>query len=326
MRVAIIGAGGMLGQEILRQMPTAKSLTDLLLVDVMKCPPPNDLGCGVETLALDMREATAVTTVAAWRPDVVFHLAAMVSSGAEADFEGGYALNLHALIAFLEALRNVKRKPRFVFASSLAVYGPPYPEAVDESLAPRPASSYGTQKAMAELLLADYSRKNYLEAICMRLPTLVVRPGRPNMAASSFLSSIIREPLAGERAVLPVPRKTQVWIGSPQIAARAFWHAAFLNPTSERKNCLINLPGLSVSVTEMIEIASTYAARDLDALIDNIPDATIDAIVTSWPAMFNCAQAIELGFPKDASFHELLVNCIGSNALDGPSSEATGKR
>ncbi|QJQ97144.1 NAD-dependent epimerase/dehydratase family protein [Halomonas sp. PA5] len=231
--------------------------------------------------------------------DVIWHLAAVVSSAAEADFDLGMDVNLYGLLNLLEALRAQDRCPRLVYASGFAVFGGELPETVQEHTALTPTSSYGTQKAIGELLVADYSRRGFVDGRTLRLPTIAVRPGKPNKAASTFVSSIIREPLNDERAVCPVTPDTAVFISSPRRALEAMLHAMALSAETLGQQRTIALPGLTVTIAQMVEALERVAGTATRELIDWVPDAEIQRIVESWPVRAATPRAEALGFQAD---------------------------
>jgi nucleoside-diphosphate-sugar epimerase len=240
------------------------------------------------------------------KPDVIFHLAAVVSGEAEADFEKGYRVNLDGTRHLFEAIRKKAYRPRVVFTSSIAVFGAPFPEAIGDEFLNAPLTSYGTQKAMGELLLSDYTRRGFFDGIGLRLPTICVRPGRPNKAASGFFSGIIREPLAGEPAVLPVAETVRHWFASPRAAVGFLLHAARIDTgrLGARRN--LSMPGVSATVGEQIEALRRVAGNDVVKLIRREPDPTIERIVAGWPQNFDARRAAELGFRADTSFEEII--------------------
>ncbi|MDD9716776.1 NAD-dependent epimerase/dehydratase family protein [Dinoroseobacter sp. PD6] len=314
MRAMIIGAAGMLGAKLSTQIAqgAVPGITDLVLVDRVAPAPVPGLPC--QCLAADLGAAGAAAELAALAPDLVFHLAAVVSGQAEAEFDTGYAVNLDASRALFEALRALETRPRVVFASSLAVYGPPFPDVVPEDFVLRPASSYGTQKAMVELLLADYSRKGFLRGTSLRLPTVSIRPGAPNAAASGFLSGILREPLAGQAANCPVPDGTRVWIASPDVTVAGLAHAAALDWDRIAPHPVLNLRGISVTVGEMLAALEQQAGPDARALVSRNPDPAIARIVQSWPEAFVTDTAAALDFPVNPDFSAILREYIDQYA------------
>lgn len=306
MRVMIIGAAGMLGAKLSTQIAAGAmpGATELALVD--RVAPDPVVGMTCTSHAADLGAPGTADALAALKPDLVFHLAAVVSGQAEAEFDTGYAVNLDASRALFEALRAGGTQPRVIFASSLAVYGPPFPTVVPEDFGLRPASSYGTQKAMTELLLADYSRKGFLKGTSLRLPTVSIRPGLPNAAASGFLSGILREPLAGQVANCPVPETTKVWIASPDVTVAGLGHAAALPWAQIAPHPVLNLRGICVSVGEMLAALEAEAGPEARALVSHDPDPTIARIVQSWPEAFVTDTAKTLGFPVNDGFVSIL--------------------
>jgi len=239
---------------------------------------------------------------------VIFHLAAIVSGEAEADFEKGYRVNLDGTHWLFEAIRKIGGgyRPRVVFASSIAVFGAPFPEAIADEFLNAPLTSYGTQKAIDELLLSDYSRKGFFDGIGIRLPTICVRPGKPNKAASGFFSGIIREPLAGQEAVLPVPETVRHWFASPRAAMGFLVHAMKIDTTRLGARRNLSMPGISCTVGEQIEALRKVAGEKAAKLIRRQPDATIGRIVEGWPRNFDTQRALALGFRADSSFEEII--------------------
>ncbi|MFZ2066628.1 MAG: D-erythronate dehydrogenase, partial [Xanthobacteraceae bacterium] len=244
----------------------------------------------------------------AGRPDVIFHLAAVVSGEAELDFEKGTRVNLDGSRALLEAVRQCGEsyRPRFVFTSSIAVFGAPFPDAIPDEFHHTPLTSYGTQKAIVELLLADYTRRGFVDGIGIRLPTINVRPGKPNRAASGFFSSIIREPLAGDEAVLPVEDSVMHWHASPRSAVGFLIHAAGLS--AERLGTRINLtlPGVACTVAEQIAALRRIAGDKVAARIRRMPDPLVTRIVAGWPRRFDPRRALALGFVAESSFDDII--------------------
>jgi nucleoside-diphosphate-sugar epimerase len=240
------------------------------------------------------------------RPQLIFHLAAVVSGEAEADFDKGYRVNLDGTRCLFEAIRKAAYRPRVVFASSIAVFGAPFPEAIGDEFLNAPLTSYGTQKAIGELLLSDYSRRGFFDGIGLRLPTVCVRPGKPNKAASGFFSGIIREPLAGQEALLPVPETVRHWFASPRAAIGFLLHAAKLDTAQLGARRNLSMPGLSATVGEQIEALRKVAGEQAVRLIRREPDSTIMRIVEGWPRNFDTKRALSLGFRADQSFEEII--------------------
>jgi len=315
MHVLIIGAAGMIGRKLAHRLAAdgalgGREITAVSLVDVVAPEPPAGLRAKGTTEALDLSAPGAPERSIAGRPDVIFHLAAIVSGEAEADFEKGYRINLDGTRALFEAIRHEGKRqpytPRVVFTSSIAVFGAPFPEAIGDEFFTTPLTSYGTQKAIDELLLADYSRRGFLDGIGIRLPTICIRPGKPNKAASGFFSNILREPLAGHEAVLPVSEDVRHWHASPRAAVGFLLHAATLDtaPLGARRN--LTMPGLSATVGEQIAALRRVAGERAVALIRREPDPVIAGIVAGWPRNFDARRAESLGFRAERSFDEII--------------------
>ncbi len=315
MHVLIIGAAGMVGRK-LTQAIAAEAAIDgvpvekLTLVDVIAPEAPLGFAGNVERKSADISDPRVAKALIAERPDLIFHLAAIVSGEAEVAFEKGYAINLDGTRFLLEAIRHqgeVSRyKPRLVFTSSIAVFGAPFPDRIDDEFFLTPRTSYGTQKAIGELLLADYARKGFLEGIGIRLPTVCIRPGTPNKAASGFFSNILREPLIGRQAILPVAETVRHWHVSPRRAVGFLLHAATIDTARLGHRCVLNMPGLSATVGEQIEALRRVAGDQAVSLIRKEHDPLIAAIVDGWAQDFDAARAIELGFVADSSFDEII--------------------
>jgi nucleoside-diphosphate-sugar epimerase len=310
MHALILGAAGMIGRRLTDALATQGDARALTLVDVVEPTAPAGFTGSVVTAAADLSTPGAAEAALIGRPDVIFHLAAIVSGEAEADLEKGYRVNLDATRLLLDAIRHAHvaegYRPRVVFTSSLAVFGPPLPGVIPDDMILTPATSYGTQKAMGELLLADYSRRGFLDGIGLRLPTICVRPGKPNKAASGFFSGIIREPLAGQEAILPVPDTVRHWFASPRSATEYLLHAARidLGPLGLRRS--LTMPGLSATVADEIEALRRVGGDAAVALIRREPNPAIQAIVETWPEAFDTRRALALGFTGDASFDALV--------------------
>ena len=304
MNIVILGAGGMLGAKLAARLAEgALGEVNLTLIDRVAPQGPDS----AEKIQLDLAAPEAMQAVSALKPDLVYHLAAVVSGQAEAEFDTGYSANLDLTRALAEALRGLATKPRLIFSSSLAVYGPPFPTPVPEDFRPTPASSYGTQKAMAELMLADYTRKGFVRAQSLRLPTVSIRPGLPNAAASGFLSGILREPLHGKPATSPVAESTPVWIASPDITVEGLIHAAALSWDKVNDLNPLNLRGLSVTVAEMLAALGRLAGPQARALVTAKPDEAVARIVTSWPQAFDTTRANTLGFPVNTGIDQIIT-------------------
>ncbi|WP_374306722.1 D-erythronate dehydrogenase [Dongia sp.] len=315
MHILIIGAAGMVGRKLTDQLVTnggldGKAVEKLTLVDVIPPSTPTGFAGTAKVLTADLSQPGEAEKLIAARPDVIFHLAAIVSGEAEADFEKGYRINLDGTRYLFEAIRleGVRQpyRPRLVFTSSIAVFGAPFAEKIDDTFLSAPLTSYGTQKAIGELLLSDYSRRGFFDGIGIRLPTICIRPGKPNKAASGFFSNILREPLSGQEAILPVAESVRHWHASPRAAVGFLLHAATLDleRVGPRRN--LSLPGLSATVGEQIEALRRVAGEKAVKLIRREADPTIQKIVAGWPSDFNPVRALALGFRAESSFDEII--------------------
>jgi nucleoside-diphosphate-sugar epimerase len=298
-KILIIGAAGMIGRKLTARL-AKDGAGELILHDVVPAGPG--------ALVSDLSTPGEADKLVGSRPDLIFHLAAIVSGEAEADFEKGYRINLDGTRRLFEAVRKVGGgyKPRVVFTSSIAVFGAPFPEAIGDEFLNAPLTSYGTQKAIDELLLSDYSRRGFFDGIGIRLPTICVRPGKPNKAASGFFSGIIREPLSGQEAVLPVPESVRHWFASPRAAIDFLLHAASLDTAKLGTRRNLSMPGISATVGEQIEALRKVGGEKAARLIRREPDATIMRIVEGWPQNFDARRALALGFRADSSFEEII--------------------
>jgi nucleoside-diphosphate-sugar epimerase len=311
--ILITGAAGMIGRKLTERLATdgslnGKEIRKLSLVDVVVPTRPAVFTGRVKAWAADLSDTRETAKAVAERPDVIFHLAAIVSGEAELDFNKGYSINLLGSLGLLEAIRRTGEgyHPKVVFASSIAVYGAPFPPAITDDFHLTPLTSYGTQKAIGELLLADYTRKGFLDGVGIRLPTICVRPGKPNKAASGFFSSIIREPLAGHEAILPVEESVRHTHASPRAAVGFFIHGAGL--TREQLGPRVNLamPGTSATVGEQIDSLRRIAGPHVAARIRREPDPMIMRIVDGWAQRIDARRAIELGFRAETSFDDIV--------------------
>jgi nucleoside-diphosphate-sugar epimerase len=315
-RVLVIGAAGMIGRKLAQRLAAEGALGEpigsLTLHDVVAGGPVAPTPFKASTVVSDLSMPGEAEKLLADRPDLIFHLAAIVSGEAEADFEKGYRINLDGTRLLFEAIRNEgggpagPYRPRVVFTSSIAVFGAPFPPAIGDEFLNAPLTSYGTQKAIDELLLSDYSRRGFFDGIGIRLPTICVRPGKPNKAASGFFSGIIREPLSGQEAVLPVPDSVRHWFASPRAAIGFLLHAARLDTVKLGARRNISMPGVSATVAEQIESLRRVAGEKVAALIRRQPDETIMRIVEGWPRNFDARRALDLGFRADASFDDII--------------------
>ena len=314
MKILIIGAAGMIGMRL------AKSITkdafmgrinDITLFDVI--PPKiesNKSSYKIKTG--DISDPKIISDLISQKPDIIYNLAAIVSGEAEENFQKGWDINTKATWQLLEEIRkefvasNGSYKPKFIYTSSLAVFSGPYPDVINDDFSPNPETSYGAQKLVGEILISEYSRKGYLDGIALRLPTIVVRPGKPTKAASSFYSSIIREPLNGFEAILPLPENLCHWFASPQSAVGFLKHAAKLDFKKLGNKRSLNLPGVSCSIADQILALEDIAGTKVSKLIKRIPDKKIENIVKNWPQNFIADRAIQLGFSADKNFKEII--------------------
>ncbi|MDY6216553.1 D-erythronate dehydrogenase [Actinobacillus porcinus] len=311
MKVVITGGQGFLGQRLAKTLLAQNNvqIDDLILIDVVKPIAPNN-DSRVRCYEMDLREPTGLDELITKETDAIFHLAAIVSSHAEQDPDLGYEINFLATRNLLEICRQNNPKVRFIFSSSLAVFGGELPETILDSTAFTPQSTYGTQKAMCELLINDYTRKGFVDGIVVRLPTICIRPGKPNKAASSFVSSIMREPLHGETAVCPVSEELRLWLSSPNTVVANFIHALTLPSLPQRSWHTINLPGFSVTVKQMLSDLSQIKGEEILKHIRFEFDESINNIVASWPARIDNTQALALGFSVDSNFQSVIQQFI----------------
>ena len=256
----------------------------------------------------DVSNAEEAISVISEKPDLIFHLAAIVSGEAEANFDKGYRINLDGTRNLLEAIRVIGggHCPKFIFTSSIAVFGAPFPDSIGDEYFTTPLTSYGTQKAICELLISDYSRRGFIDGAALRMPTVCVRPGKPNKAASGFFSNIIREPLVGLEAVLPVGDQVRHWHASPRMAVGMLIHAAEMDLAKMGARRAISMPGVSCTVAEQIDALTKVGGPDLVKLIRREPNETIMKIVSGWPEKFDARRASALGFVADKNFEYII--------------------
>jgi nucleoside-diphosphate-sugar epimerase len=318
MRILITGAAGMIGRKLAGRLAAdghlgGREIAALILTDVVV---PEGAGQAALDVS-DIAEPGVAARLIASRPDVIFHTAGIVSGEAESDFDKGYRVNLDGSRLLLEAIRRMRSyRPRLVFTSSIAVFGAPFPDAIDDAFLTAPLTSYGTQKAMVELLLADYTRRGFVDGVGLRLPTICIRPGKPNKAASGFFSSILREPLAGREAVLPVAGAVRAWHASPRAAIGFLIHAATIDTAGLNARRNLNMPGLSATVDEQIAALRRVAGDAAVRLIRRDIDPAIARMVDGWPRNFDAARALGLGFRADASFDDIIRDHI-ADELEG---------
>jgi D-erythronate 2-dehydrogenase len=311
MHILVTGAAGMIGRKLVARLVSdgklhGQTIARLTLTDVVTPQTPRDFGGAVEASTSDLSAPGAAAKAVAARPDVIFHLAGVVSGEAEVDFEKGYRVNLDGTRALFEAIRSAEFKPKIVFTSSIAVYGAPFSPSIPDDFHLTPLTSYGTQKAICELLLADYTRRGFFDGVGIRLPTICVRPGKPNKAASGFFSGIIREPLAGQEALLPVAESVRHTHASPRAAVGFLIHAVGL--TREQLGPRINLamPGVSCTVGEQIDALRRVAGDRVAARIRREPDQLVQRIVAGWAERLDAKRARDLGFQAESTFDDII--------------------
>jgi D-erythronate 2-dehydrogenase len=312
MHILITGAAGMIGRKLTARLAkdatlNGQAIDRLTLIDVAAPEKPAGFGGTVDARIADLSAEGAAAAAVAAKPDVIFHLAGVVSGEAETDFEKGYRVNLDGTRALLEAVRAASGySPKLVFTSSIAVFGAPFPDAIPDDFHLTPLTSYGTQKAICELLLADYTRRGILEGVGIRLPTICVRPGKPNKAASGFFSGIIREPLAGQEAILPVADSVMHWHASPRAAVGFLIHAAGLTRAQLGNRVNLTMPGVCCTVGEQIAALRRIAGDKVVGRIKRAPDELVERIVAGWPRRFDARRSLALGFKVEATFDDII--------------------
>ena len=327
MKLTIIGAAGMIGRKLAEHVAAhghlaGQKVDEMTLVDVIAPDVARDFKGSRDAYAADLTEGGTARRLITNRPDVIVHLAAIVSGEAEADMAKGYRVNLDGTRALLEAVAELDGYcPRVIYASSLAVFGAPFPDRIPDDYHLTPLTSYGTQKAMGEMLINDYSRRGILDGVGIRFPTICIRPGKPNKAASGFFSGILREPLNGQEAILPVDDDVRHWFASPRAAVGYIVHAATMDTSALGANRCMTMPGVTATVAEQIEALRAVAGDAAVALIRRAPDAAVANIVAGWPKDFDTARAIALGFTAEKTFQEIievyLEEEMGQPALTG---------
>ncbi len=310
-RVLILGGGGMVGQKLAHRLLDEGLQGAACEITCQDIAFPSGAAPVAHQLTGNLADAGVMEGLAAQRYDVIFHLASIVSGEAETNFDLGWQVNMQPTWRLLEALRAEQGKdphyrPRLVFTSSIAVFGGPYPDKISDTFFSAPQTSYGAQKAICETMIADFSRKGFIDGMSIRLPTICVRPGKANLAASSFFSGIIREPLNGLEAILPVPDTVRHWHASPRAAAGFLTHAAGLDTARLEGRRALNLPGVSCTVADQIEALREIAGNDVVARIRPEPNADIMKIVEGWPRDFEPERAMSLGFKAENDFREII--------------------
>ena len=298
MKILVTGAAGFLGRRVIAALlgQSDAPVTRVIAADLTRYPiadPRVDPRVGA------VEDESFVRSLVERDVDVVYHLAAALSGQSEAEFEVGMRVNVDGTRRLLEACRLSARPPRVVFSSTIAALGGPLPAVVPETQMVEPESSYGAEKAICELLVSEYSRRGFVDGVSCRVPTVAIRPGKPNSALSSFVSGIVREPLAGVDAICPVPLETRVWISSPDAATRNLLHAGRVAAASLGGRRTVNLPGLSVTPREMLDSLERLAGRDVRARVRVEVDPRTARIVGTWPGAFDVTRALSLGFTAD---------------------------
>jgi nucleoside-diphosphate-sugar epimerase len=303
LHILVLGAAGMVGRKLTERLLRdgrigGREISRMTLHDVVAPAKPADAAIPISVITSDFADPGTAAQLVSHRPDVIFHLAAIVSGEAELDFDKGYRINLDGTRMLFDAIRLAGGgyKPRLVFTSSIAVFGAPFPEAIGDEFFHTPLLSYGTQKAIDELLLADYTRRGFMDGIGIRLPTICIRPGLPNKAASGFFSNILREPLAGKEVVLPVSEDVRHWHATPRSAVGFLLHAATIDGATVGPRRNLTMPGLSATVGEQIAALKRVAGEKVAARIKREPDPFIMGIVGGWPRNFEPKRALGLGF------------------------------
>ena len=318
MHILILGAAGMVGRKLAERLVKdghlgGREITRMTLQDVVAPAKPAGAALPISLVTSDFADPATAAPLLVHRPDVIFHLAAIVSGEAEAEFDKGYRINLDGTRFLIDAIRAIGGgyKPRLVFTSSIAVFGAPFPEKIGDEFFHTPLTSYGTQKSICEMLIADYTRKGFLDGIGIRLPTICVRPGTPNKAASGFFSNIIREPLAGHEAVLPVGDDVCHWHASPRSAVGFLLHAGTMDLAAMGARRNLSMPGLSVTVGEQIAALERVAGTGVIARIKRQADPVITGIVSGWPRDFITDRALGLGFTTaEKTFDDIIRSHI----------------
>lgn len=328
MHILILGAAGMVGRKLTERLLKdgqldGKEISKLTLQDVVAPAKPSGASIPIDVVTSDFADANTAAPLVASKPEVIFHLAAIVSGEAEVEFDKGYRINMDGTRYLIDAIRATNQessggyKPRLVFTSSIAVFGAPFPDKIGDEFFHTPLTSYGTQKSICELLIADYTRKGFLDGVGIRLPTICVRPGKPNKAASGFFSNILREPLAGHEAVLPVSDDVRHWHASPRSAVGFLIHAGTMDLAAMGARRNLSMPGLSATVGEQIAALERVAGKTVVARIRREPDPAIISIVSGWPRDFVTDRARKLGFTTAEQTFEDIIRIHIEDELGG---------
>jgi nucleoside-diphosphate-sugar epimerase len=322
MKVLITGGGGFIGYRLALALLNKGTLSNaegqqepISQITLFDMAFPENVDSRLKCVKGDLNDIACVEGALGGDTGAVFHLASVVSGGAEADFELGYKVNLDGTRGLLDASRKQAKPPRFVFTSSVAVFGGELPEVLDDGTTPNPQGSYGAQKVICEYLVTDYSRKGYIDGRSLRLPTISVRPGKPNLAASSFASGIIREPLNGVPAICPVGRDAKIWLLSPGKVIESLIHAYELPSSAWGVNRVVNLPGNTAVVGDMIDTLRRIAGDKVADLIEIKPEPRIEALVNSWPARFKNDRALKMGFSADKDVESIIRGYIDDQGI-----------
>jgi nucleoside-diphosphate-sugar epimerase len=317
MTIVVTGAAGFLGSRLIKALlaeaDAQGSAIRIIAGDLAPCPTTDPR---VVSRTGSIADRSFIDSIVEPDTGVVFHLAAVLSGQSEAEFDVGMRTNVDATRALLEACARLSRPPRFVFSSSIAVFGGPLPEVVPDDMALQPQSSYGTEKAIGELLVGDYSRRGWIDGVSCRLPTVAIRPGRPNSALSSFVSGIIREPLSGIDAVCPVPLNTKMWITSPEVVTRNLLHAARMATGDLDGRRSFNLPGLTVTPAQMLDSLERLAGPAVRARVRLEVDDRMMRVISTWPGTFDTRHAASAGFVADADIDTLIRNYMREAAIE----------
>lgn len=310
MKIIVTGGAGFLGSRVIRALLAngggkdgIPQFTNIVSVDLIPCPVTDDR---VTSVSGDIADPAFVNALVTDDTVGIYHLAAVLSGGSEDDFDLAMRVNVDGTRALLQAARATGRCPRFIFTSSLAVFGGEMPEIVPEDQALMPASTYGAQKAIGEFLVNDYSRKGYVDGRVCRLPTISVRPGKPNSAASSFASGILREPLGGVASNCPVPLDTRMWLSSPDAAVANLVHALAVDGDAIGTWRTLNIPGICVTVGEMLASLERVGGKAALDLVSYTPEQRVIDIVCSWPGAFDVTRTRVLGFIADTNFDDVV--------------------